>query len=152
MIKSEAIDIYQDAFVILYTNITHGKLVSLQASLKTYFFGIARNLIMDKFRSDQKQKKETGNIRTEWYEHEAAEIILSQQEHQEMMIEKVKENLKKLSAPCQQILTLFYFEKLDMRTIAVKLGYENENVVNSQKARCLKYLKQCVEVTIKEKE
>ena len=42
--SSEAIDIYQDSFIILYENIMNGKLINLESSLKTYMFAVGKNL------------------------------------------------------------------------------------------------------------
>ena len=49
--------------------------------------------------------------------------------------------LNKLGEPCQQLLTLFYFNNYTMESIAETMGYKNDKVAKSQKVRCLKELK-----------
>jgi len=57
-------------------------------------------------------------------------------------VELVYENIKKMNTSCYEILTLFWIDKLNFETIALKLGHSNANTSKQIKARCQKKLKE----------
>ncbi|MBC7923322.1 MAG: sigma-70 family RNA polymerase sigma factor [Ferruginibacter sp.] len=141
---TEALDIYQDAILILYENIRRNKLNQLNASLKTYFFGIGKHLILKKM---SRQRNERRRWET-WQEPEREESDWLEAEDpfaREERIEAVAAALSGLSERNRSILTLYYYHQLPLKTIAERLGYESVDVVKSQKVRCMKYLKKQLE-------
>ena len=52
--------------------------------------------------------------------------------------------METIGEPCKSILELFYFRGFSMEAIAERLQYKNENVVKTQKLRCLTSLKNMV--------
>ncbi|WP_254097249.1 RNA polymerase sigma factor [Aquimarina sp. Aq107] len=58
--------------------------------------------------------------------------------------ELLRQHFKNLGKRCQEMLTLFYYRGLTIDEITESLGYENKNVVKSQKSRCLKSLKESI--------
>ena len=46
---------------------------------------------------------------------------------------------------CQKILELFYYQEKKLGDIVNALGYDNKDVVKSQKSRCIKQLRKLIE-------
>ena len=51
----------------------------------------------------------------------------------------------KLGSHCQKILELFYYQEKKLGDIVNALGYDNKDVVKSQKSRCIKQLRKLIE-------
>jgi RNA polymerase sigma-70 factor (ECF subfamily) len=142
----EAVDIYQDTIIILYENVIHDKLTVLHSSLKTYLFAIGKNLIMKNLRTAEKIRPFGERLEDTEFDarEENDEEVIRQQELAFDLMEKLAE-------PCKSILQLYYYQKLSMKHIADKLAYKNENVAKSQKARCLKFLKNSLIIHLRNK-
>src|SRR6188768_2088296 len=54
--KEDAREYYQAAILIVYDNIHAGKLDALRSSLKTYIFGIGKNLVWQHYRTSQREQ------------------------------------------------------------------------------------------------
>ena len=138
----EILDIYQDAYIVLFENIVNGKLVELKSSVSTYLISIGKYKILEQLRKSRRRTSDE-NIMTSLTQDD--EIIKSF----EINSEKLSENQKilqvcfeKLGDKCKSILTMFYSKKFNIRKIMKEGGYNSENVVKSQKSRCLKSLKE----------
>ncbi len=59
--------------------------------------------------------------------------------HEQKLLKKYFETL---GEQCQKLLTMFYYRGLSIKEIIAEGGYNNANVVKSQKSRCLKTLKE----------
>ncbi|MBA5630401.1 RNA polymerase sigma factor [Moheibacter lacus] len=138
MAKDEISDVYQDAFIALCENARKGKLDELNSSLKTYFFAIGKYMIFGKMKSEKPAvlNEELKDFQIEW----ETESDLEPDEN----VNLLRDNLKKLGGQCQQILTLFYYEEKKLDHITEIMKYENKDVAKSQKARCLKKLKELI--------
>lgn len=139
--SAEAVDVYQDAILILYENINRGKLSNLNASLKTYFFGIGKNLILKKISRERNEKRRWETI----HRHTGPTEIELLPDHEEDKLEAITAGLQGLSERNQSILKLYYYQQLPLKEIAEQLGYESVDVVKNQKVRCMKYLRKLVE-------
>ena len=140
MDPDDAADVFQDSIIILRRNIVSGKLSELTSSLKTYLFAIGKNTALSKLKSN-----------TKWYTN--PDLINNQQDGQALVTGQlelserqqwIKKLMGSLGEPCLSILRLFYYRSFSMEAIARELGYKNENVVKSQKLRCIKALKEKV--------
>lgn len=132
--QEDILDVYQDAFVALVENAEKGKLDGLNAELKTYLFSIGKYMIFGRLR---KNKTDFVEIETlpdglEWPE-------VDESDHQIGLLEN---SLKKLGDQCYKILRLFYYEEKKLDEIMELLPYQSKDVLKSQKARCLKHLKE----------
>lgn len=132
--QEDILDVYQDAFVALIENAEKGKLDGLNAELKTYLFSIGKYMIFGKLR---KNKTDFVEIKTlpdglEWPEIDGSD----------QQIGRLENSLKKLGDQCYKILQLFYFEEKKLDEIMELLPYQSKDVLKSQKARCLKHLKE----------
>lgn len=133
---SEALDVYQDAFIALIENAEKGKLDQLKADIKTYLFSIGKFMI---FAKNKKQKAEDiisleWEHADEWEEHQETEVQL----------EKLASALQKLGGQCYHILRMFYYENKKLDEILRLLSYESKDVLKSQKARCIRQLRELI--------
>ena len=136
--ESEAADVFQDAVVCLYQNIVKGKLENLTSALKTYLFAIGKNIIRKKFQQqvtlDTEDLWVVENLQAEPIDHFASS-------DRQRLVARLMETI---GEPCKSILRLYYFKNFSMEAIARALNYKNENVVKTQKLRCLTTLKTMV--------
>ncbi len=132
----EAKDIYQEAFIAAWQNIRAGRFASQnESSLEAYLFQIAKFKWYDHLKAAKK-------IRVVPVEENAfAEVVYNKEE--ENYIEKVQQHFKNLGEPCRQVLTLFYFMKQNMSTIATAFSW-TEATAKNNKYRCLQRLRNMV--------
>lgn len=132
--QEDILDVYQDAFVALIENAEKGKLDSLNAELKTYLFSIGKYMIFAKLRKSNTDFVEVERLPSgiEWSETDENEEQFNLLEH----------SLNKLGEQCYKILRLFYYEEKKLDEIMELLPYQSKDVLKSQKARCLKHLKE----------
>lgn len=135
-------DIFQESFIILRNHALSGKLFEVKSSMKTYLFGISKNLIFKKL----KQNNQTINF-SEKREIEKIETIDSIDLPENDLTDNqkvVRYFFNRLGEKCRDVLTLSFYRGLTNEEIACYRKYENEAVVRSQKSRCLKNLKELI--------
>lgn len=125
-------DVYQQAAVIFYENLVDGKLNHLTSSVKTYLFGIGKNLILKRVSKKEIQYRHMDKLTEHWLFQGSANPDHS------MTIDRVKKELLDLKEPCHSILEMFYLKNLGLEVIAERLNYGSSDVVKTQKSRCLK--------------
>ncbi len=136
------IDIYQDAFIALREHAINGKLEDIKSSIKTYLFSIGKYMIYDHLRKQKKTVSyEESKEFKEISDNEDLRIEYQQLTPKQQLL---RQHFKNLGKRCQEMLTLFYYRGLTIEEITESLGYENKNVVKSQKSRCLKSLKELI--------
>lgn len=140
--KTECEDIFQDSFIILYQNAQEGKLDNLTSSVSTYFMAICRNKTMELLRTkgkyihapidDDKQKS------TPFLESKINKVLSfdSDDASIEQKEALVRDIVKDLPSPCNELLWGFYRDGLSMKDLAERYGYSNENTVKVTKHRC----------------
>jgi RNA polymerase sigma factor (sigma-70 family) len=133
----DAEDLFQDSMVVLYKRISKDN-VNLKCGLKTFFFGICKNLWMQ--RLDRKW-------RLLYSENMAEEPVgsyeLADKEFSEEILEKKRlfhKHFLTLPRRCQKIL-LLYLEDLPLKKIAEKLGMKNEEYAKARKYSCKNMLR-----------
>ena len=102
----EAADILQDGVIVLWNNSKKADF-TLTASVNTYLYSICRNLWLSKLR--KKGKTTSLNVLPDVVEQGDQINELLEKEQQFKLLEK---SILQLGETCQQILKLFYFEKL----------------------------------------
>jgi RNA polymerase sigma factor (sigma-70 family) len=132
--QEDILDVYQDAFVALIENAEKGKLDHLNAEIKTYLFSIGKYMIFGKLKKNKTDFIETATLPDgiEWPEIE----------DNHSKIGELELALNKLGEQCYKILRLFYYEEKKLDEIMELLPYQSKDVLKSQKARCLKHLKE----------
>ena len=139
--KADVIDVYQDAIIALRDNVVLGKIETLNSSLRTYLFSIGKFMIFKKINEYKSTEALTKDVKViskeiQFFDFNSKGIDPKQQ--------RVNLCLGQLGEKCQQVLKLFYYDGLTLEEIQQHLGYDNYNVVKSQKSRCLKSLKDLI--------
>ncbi|MBX2873958.1 MAG: sigma-70 family RNA polymerase sigma factor [Saprospiraceae bacterium] len=133
----DLMDIYQEAFIVLYQNLVEGKIDDMKCSIRTYIFSVAKNLLFKQFRT---------NSRVESTDTEAMYYLADEDlnvEEEWVATEKqlnLKQAIAQLGKVCQELLTLFYYHGLDQESIMQRMEYKNRQTVKSQKVRCMRQL------------
>lgn len=136
-----AADIYQEAFVVLRKQAIKGKLDAIDSSLKTYLFGIGKKMIYNYY----KQTKNTVSMESKLHISDTIEEITFDSPEEPTLEQRLLRTFfEKLGKRCQEMLILFYYRGLTVEEIAKKEGYDNTNVVSSQKSRCIKQLRKMI--------
>jgi len=133
-------DIYQLTILIFYDNIKQEKLQHLVSSVKTYIFGIGKNVVLD-FR--RRAKKNTPLEKERWlndYLTDEPDLSPSDQ-----MFDVAGKALVKLGDPCRQLVEMFYYGKKSMEEITEVLHYKNAETAKNQKCKCMKRLRKLYE-------
>jgi RNA polymerase sigma factor (sigma-70 family) len=128
--KQDAEDVYQEALIILFRKAKETDF-QLSSKLDTFLFSICRYYWLAELR---KRKKEVSSDLEQAIDQPELVQSLIEEELQFVQAEK---SILQLGEKCRDLLRLFYFEKLDFRAIASKLGFSNEKVAKNQKYRCL---------------
>lgn len=139
--ENEAIDIYQDAIIAFIENIQKGKINELKSSVSTYLIAIGKFMIFKKLKKQSVEHELNVELNNSFYwdDYNA--------EQQEEQVQLLQQYFKQLGEQCKKIITLFYYEEKKLDQIVELLGYENKEVVKSQKSRCLKQLKNLIHTT-----
>lgn len=140
--EDENIDAYQDAYIIFYENVMSGKIKRFTSSISTYIFSIGKYLIMDIIKKNKKLVSSEFNLTMVKEENDTMDNI----EIDEPTLNNEQRLLLKyfntLGKQCQELLTLFYYRGYTIKEIMAKESYNSENVVKSQKSRCMKTLRE----------
>lgn len=136
--EDDLADLFQECVIIFCQNVRKQRLTELTSSVRTYLFGIAKNLIQAKLRTNDRMSfpGEENLIFPLDFDLGAESQMI---EHEE--IERITRAIGQLSQPCQQILKLTYFEQMKSAAIATILKYSSEEVVRVQRKRCLDKLR-----------
>ena len=137
MNKEEALGLFQKAFTVFYFNVKEEKIVTLRSSIETYLFGIGKVLMKEQFRQEKRLAPLEDVPEMQMVDYGIFES--EETSHQENLVRKI---LDKLEDPCKTLLTLYYFKKLSLETIAVQLGYKNQGVAKKKKCLCLKAIRE----------
>lgn len=142
LVENDVLDIYQDAYIVLYENIRNKKLIELKSSLSTYLISIGKYMIMNKLRKNKKQINNESILTTVHEVDNTVESFDLVKEELTPNQQIMQKYFDKLSEKCKAILTLFYYQKYSIAQIMQAGNYNSLNVVKSQKSRCLKTLKE----------
>lgn len=128
-------DVFQDGILVLYNQIKSDKLI-LSCKLKTYFYSICRNLWLKKL---SQQKVEIIDIKDQEDFIIIEPLVLRSielNEEKKAMLELISH----LGEDCQKMLLYFYYERLQMKEIAIRMNFANDQVARNKKVKCLKKL------------
>lgn len=140
----DVLDVYQDAYIVFYENIQNGKLTELKSTISTYLISIGKYKILERLRKKSKRvdSDHVLNVVQEIdQELESFDIVQEELTPEQKLLQRY---FKELGEKCRAILTMFYYKKFNIKRIMLEGGYNSENVVKSQKSRCLKSLKDAI--------
>lgn len=138
-------DIYQEASIALYTNISENKLKVLTGSLATYFLRICINHALT---FCTKKKKvvpmiNESNLSHNGFSDERLDELFSlttadeTEEYRQKMESIVDQIVESLPETCKNIFGGYYWQCLTTKVIAEMFGYANANTVKAQKYKCV---------------
>lgn len=132
--KSEGLDIFQNSVVSLYQNVSSGKLQKLNSNIKTYLFGIVKN----KAHEHQRAHQSTLPLHEEL--NQIGEDDSNESIAYESRLARVLSGLQQIGDPCKTLLRSFYYQKMSIGDIALKMGYSDSNTCKTKKYKCIKRL------------
>ena len=128
----EISDVYQQAFTIFYFNVRDGKFDGINSSIKTYLFGIGKNLLNKNYQN----KPMTDSLDDVLEIELPTENFFDRYENNHRQ-ELVNTILSNLGEPCRSILVKYYFHNFTMEAIAENMGYKTAMVAKKKKCECL---------------
>jgi RNA polymerase sigma-70 factor (ECF subfamily) len=142
--EDDSKDIYQVTILAFYDNVRSGKLQHLVSSVKTYLFGIGKNIVRDTMR---KSTRHIAFDQERWLNEnlvdEPGDTI------PEHVFASAKSALERLGEPCRRLVELFYYERKSMEEIVTELNYKNAEVAKNQKCKCMKRLRRLCDEEMK---
>jgi RNA polymerase sigma factor (sigma-70 family) len=139
--EQDAVDIYQDAIIVLRDNAVNGRIDSLQSNISTYLFAIGKYKIYHNFRVRSREDlTEDIDLLQENLNFDVNLDPRGLTNEQKLL----KRCFSELGDRCRSILELFYYQGYTLDEIQEILEYSNKKVLKSQKSRCIRQLKDLV--------
>lgn len=132
-------DLYQQTMLQVYENIMIGKLDDIQSTLKTYVFGVGKNISSNESRYKKVRINHKDSVRDY--------IVQTQVEYTEVdkeMIKRVMKKIKEMKDVCRKLLIGYYVENKKTIELQYELKFSSEQGVRTQKSRCLTYLRKMI--------
>jgi RNA polymerase sigma factor (sigma-70 family) len=142
--ENDAIDIYQDATIVLYQKI-RSRDFKLNSSIQTYLNSVCYNQLRARGKSSYNKK----TVLTEDIDENVHDWFEEVNEESQIKINKIVNalgNLKVKGDKCYERLRLFYYDNLTMAEISVKLGFTNADSAKAQVDKCRSLLKKILGV------
>ena len=134
--EEDALDIFQEGLVALWTNIEKGKFkVQDKSKISTYLYALCRNIWISKLRKRKIMYSIDDNPGIE------GKIEVQDMEEQYDKVKELEKMLSKLGEACQKILRLFYYQKASLQEIALEMNLTDKTAKNT-KYRCMKNLRE----------
>lgn len=137
----DARGIFQECLIVLFRNLQKEEF-ELYANLKTYLYGIAKNLWLKQLKKDRK----TG-LQLVVDDPHSGFSLDGQPDEGERQVQK-EEQLQRLekaliehSEDCRRLLQMFFYGKKTYREVAQEMQY-SENYVRKKKMKCIEALKE----------
>jgi len=135
-------EIFQEAVVRLWRNITSGKLTeqTLTTSLEGYLFSVGKNAALEIFRREGINVNVSVDEMTDAGRRPLA-VDPSWDERETEQQAMVRRTVYQMGEPCAPLLLSFYWDKLSWEEIASRLHYKDANSAKTQKYKCLQKIK-----------
>ena len=134
--RDAARDVFQDGIVVLYRNIKEGRFNG-ESALGTYLFSICRFLWLKALR--RKGREPSGPVDDNTvYEGPPGSLLDDERRNAVLTL------FGRLGEGCKRMLLLSFYEDLDMKEIAVRTGFKDEQNARNKKFKCLRALKDLI--------
>ncbi|HZH63899.1 MAG TPA: sigma-70 family RNA polymerase sigma factor [Flavisolibacter sp.] len=131
----DAEDIFQETIIVLLQKVRRADFV-LTSSLKTYVFGIAKNLWLKRLRDNKLIPVD--NFEKCQHKSETFEFELQTEPTRE---EKLTSWLTKITENCRRILKAIFFYQIPMASLMQKMGWKNKHTAANQQYKCIQQIK-----------
>lgn len=135
--QTDADDIEQLVIIHLYEKVITGDF-KLTAKLSTYMYSVARNMWLKRASKKNLTLSSDDDTLNLPEISEEIEIQIDPKDDEEEILVK---SIANLGDTCKQILTKFYYEKKNMRTISNELPDLTEDNLRKRKYKCMQQLK-----------
>ena len=142
-VLDEAKDVFHDALLVFYEK-SMSKPPDLRHGEKAYIFGIARHLWIKRY-NEYRRHSPLVQLMAEFdddvgigWADDAPQGDAGSANNRIMRV------LQTAGEKCVQLLTAFYYEKLDMPEVARRFGFSGARSATAQKFKCLQKVKQVV--------
>ena len=132
----EAEDVLQETLIAVWQNVAKPDFL-LNVKMSTYVFSIAKNQWYKQLKKKSRFKVVDVSV-TENFKADETPLLYD--------TKIVSDYVNKLDDTCKRLLMYFYFDGLDMNTIAEQMGFANSDTVKSKKYQCFKKLESSVKV------
>ena len=137
-------DVFQEAFLTLYDSVRQGRVPELTSSLSTFFIGICRNKALELLRTNasytsldiQNDDPPTNASLLESKARAIADSFDHDSDSGEQREAVVRQIVRELPPPCDQLLWGFYRDNLTLKTLAAMFNY-SAGSVKVIKHRCM---------------
>lgn len=133
--SDELKDSYQYAILVLFKNITEGKLVELSSNLKTYIFSVGKNRLLKILSRQKKHHNFVLDIVDDSHESLEAELAF------EKDMEVIRSSLNEMGDPCKTLIQLSYLNQKSIPEVTDIMGYKNSDTTKNIKYKCMNRLK-----------
>jgi RNA polymerase sigma factor (sigma-70 family) len=133
----DAEDVFQDGLIVLYEKSLSDS-ISLQCSLKTYFYSICKNIWMQ--RLDRKWRLLYQNELVQEPSEEYDPFICSVNEEKLERTRLYHYHFMNLPEDCQKLIKMF-LDQVPFKEIAVKMGFSSEAYAKTRKYLCKNMLR-----------
>lgn len=137
----EAEDVFQDALLVYYEK-ARGGVLRLERGEKEYVFGVARYLWAQRYRENIRHTSLDEMVAA--YEQRELDPRWTELPEQQIAHGRIIRVLEAAGQKCMQLLSAFYYEKLDMDGLADRFGFSSKRSATVQKFKCLQKVKQVV--------
>ena len=131
----EVDDVLQDSLIAVWRNVNKPNF-TLTVKMSTYLMAIVKNLWFK-----QLKKKTRFTVVDESLQEKITTDDISTS-HLDFRV--IHDMVANLDETCKKLLGYFYFDGLDNKVIAEKMGFANTNTVKSKKYQCFKRLQKSV--------
>lgn len=134
----EALDIFQEALILLYKKTSSGK-TEEAFSCEGFLFTSCKLLWSNELRKKKVRQADSieQNVTGKAYSAKADEEEIQNQIDKEYKYKTIEHVLLKLGEKCRTILELFYFKSLSMESIASQVGFKTVESAKVQKYKCI---------------
>jgi RNA polymerase sigma factor (sigma-70 family) len=133
--EEEIDDILQDSLIAIWQNVNK-KDFTLTVKMSTYLLSIVKNLWFKRLK-----KKSRFTVVEEGVQDR---LISEEPKTAGMDHGIIRDMVAALDETCKQLLGYFYFDQLENKVIAEKMGFANTDTVKSKKYQCFKKLETMV--------
>lgn len=137
----EAEDVFQDALLIYYEKTRDGSFHAERGE-KEYIFGVARYLWVKRYRENERHTSLDELVAA--YEQQTHEPQWETLPSPRVAHHRIARVLHAAGQKCMQLLTAFYYDKMDMDSLADRFGFSGKRSATVQKFKCLQKVKQLV--------
>ncbi len=133
--EEEIDDIFQDSLIAIWQNVNK-KDFTLTVKMSTYLVSIVKNLWFKRLKKKNRFTVVEDGIKER--------LVYEEPNTAHFDHKIIREMVAALDETCKKLLGYFYFDQLENKIIAEKMGFANTNTVKSKKYQCFKKLESMV--------